>query len=145
EKTLLGKSLPSNMIFLGACNPRRKKTLKIMINEDDDIGIRKTRYDIQKLLGTGLDRCLLHTVVPIPETMLEYIWDYGYLNESTETAYIKTMLNTCHNLSSNQRLFNLTVTLLVHSHIHFQDLEDASSVSLRDIARFCRLYNWYLD
>ncbi|CAF1188642.1 unnamed protein product [Rotaria sp. Silwood1] len=145
EKTLLGKSLPSNMIFLGACNPRRKKTLKIMINEDDDIGIRKTRYDIQKLLGTGLDRCLLYTVVPIPETMLEYIWDYGYLDESTETAYIKTMLNTCHNLSSNQRLFNLTVTLLVHSHIHFRDLEDVSSVSLRDIARFCRLYNWYLD
>ncbi|CAF3298595.1 unnamed protein product [Rotaria sp. Silwood2] len=88
ERTLLGLPLPANMIFLGVCNPRRKKTLKIIINEDDHIGIRKTR---QKLLGTGFDRCLLHTVVPIPETMLEYIWNYGYLNKLTETSYIRTM------------------------------------------------------
>jgi hypothetical protein len=139
EKTLLGEPLPHNMVFLGACNPRRNKTNKILINDDAHIGLRKNRYEMQKLLWAGTDRRLLHTVVPIPETMLEYIWDYGYLNESTERAYIKTMLNTCHNLSSDPPLFNLTVDLLVNSQNHFRDLEDVSSVSLRDIARFCRL------
>ncbi len=145
ERTLLGEPLPGNMVFLGACNPRREKTLKIQLNEDAHIGLRKNRYEIQKLLYAGTDRRLLYTVVPIPETMLEYIWDYGYLNEPTERAYIKIMLKTCRGLSTNSNLFDLTVELLVHSHNHFRDLEDASSVSLRDIARFCRLHNWFLD
>ncbi|CAF3907546.1 unnamed protein product, partial [Rotaria sp. Silwood2] len=145
EKTLLGESLPPNMVFLGACNPRRNKTTKILLNEDGQIGLRKNRYEIQKLIWAGTDRRLLYTVVPIPETMLEYIWDYGYLNETTERAYIKTMLNTCHNLSSDPKLFNLTVDLLANSQKYFRELEDASSVSLRDVARFCRLYNWFLD
>ncbi|CAF3712950.1 unnamed protein product [Rotaria sp. Silwood1] len=144
ERTLLGEPLPSNMVFLGACNPRRNKTNKILINEDAQIGLRQTRYEIQKLCA-GTDRRLLYTVVPIPETMLEYIWDYGYLNEPTERAYIKTMLNTCRDLSTDPKLLNLTVDLLVNSQKHFRELEDASSVSLRDIARFCRLYNWFLE
>ncbi|CAF1340047.1 unnamed protein product [Adineta steineri] len=145
ERTLLGEPLPANMVFLGACNPRRKKTGSLVLNDDAHIGLRKNRYKMQKLLWAGSDRLLLYTVVPIPETMLEYIWDYGYLDESTERAYIQTMLKTCCNLSSDPILFKLTVELLTRSQNHFRDLEDASSVSLRDIARFCRLYNWFLD
>jgi hypothetical protein len=145
ERTLLGEPLPDNMVFLGACNPRRKKTIELQINEDAQIGLRKNRYEIQKLLSASTDRRLVHTVVPIPETMLEYIWDYGYLNKSTEKAYIRTMLKTCRDLSTDRKLFNLTVDLLVDSQNHFRELEDVSSVSLRDIARFCRLYNWFLD
>ena len=145
ERTLLGVELPSNITFLGACNPRRKKTNKLIENDDAHIGLRKNCYEIQKSLWAGADQSLLHNVVPIPETMLEYIWDYGYLNESTESAYIKAMLKTCRDLSSNPSIFNLTVDLLVNSQSHIRNLEDVSSVSLRDIARFCRLYNWFLD
>ena len=145
ERTLLGEPLPTNMVFLGACNPRREKTLKIQHNEDAYIGLRKNRYEIQRRIDAGTDRRLLYTVVPIPETMLEYIWDYGYLNEPTERAYISTMLKSCRDLYNDQNLFKLTIELLVQSHNHFRSVEDASSVSLRDIARFCRLYNWFLD
>ncbi|CAF4169052.1 unnamed protein product [Rotaria sp. Silwood2] len=145
ERTLLGEPLPSNMVFLGACNPLRNKTPKILLNEDARIGLRKNHFEMQKLLWAGTDQRLLYTVVPIPETMLEYIWDYGYLNESTELAYIKTMLNICQHLSSVTILFDLVVNLLVQSQNHFRQIEDASSVSLRDIARFCRLYNWFLN
>ncbi|CAF3763739.1 unnamed protein product, partial [Rotaria sp. Silwood1] len=145
ERTLLGEPLPDKMVFLGACNPRRQKTTKILQNDNVHVGLRKNRYEMQKLLCAGTDQRLLYTVVPIPETMLEYIWDYGYLNESTELAYIKTMLNICKELSNDGSLFNLIVRLLVQSQNHFRQIEDASSVSLRDIARFCRLYNWFLD
>ncbi|CAF3297892.1 unnamed protein product [Rotaria sp. Silwood2] len=145
ERTLLGESLPDKMVFLGACNPRRQKTAKILQNDNVHVGLRKNRYEMQKLLWAGTDQRLLYTVVPIPETMLEYIWDYGYLNESTELAYIKTMLNICQHLSSVTILFDLVVNLLVQSQNHFRQIEDASSVSLRDIARFCRLYNWFLN
>ncbi|CAF1690455.1 unnamed protein product, partial [Adineta ricciae] len=67
ERTLLGEALPSNMVFLGACNPRRTKTLKIQLNDDAYIGLRKTRYEMQERLWAGVNRRLLYTVVPIPE------------------------------------------------------------------------------
>ncbi|CAF4619289.1 unnamed protein product, partial [Rotaria magnacalcarata] len=81
----------------------------------------------------------------MPETMLEYIWDYGYLNETTELDYVKTMLLRCKYLSNFEVIFNLVIQLLLQSQNHFRQIEDASSVSLRDIDRFCRLYNWFLD
>ena len=145
DRTLLGKPLPDNMVFLGACNPRRNKPNKILLNEDAHIGLRKAHYAKLKSQYTGNDRRLLYTVVPTPETMLEYIWDYGYLNESSEKSYIRTMINSCRDLSSDPDLCNLTINLLINSQNHFRELEDASSVSLRDIARFCRLYNWFMD
>lgn len=145
ERTLLGRSLPENIVFLGACNPLRQKTSKLEQNDDAHIGLRKNRYEMQKLLHSSTDRSLLYTVVPIPETMLEYIWDYGHLNESSERTYIETMLNECQHLSTHSLLFKLTVDLLVESQKYFRDFEDVSSVSLRDIARFCRLYNWFYE
>ncbi|CAF2743269.1 unnamed protein product, partial [Rotaria sp. Silwood2] len=141
DRTLLGEILPSNIVFLGACNPLRQRTHRIKLNNDPEVGLRKNRYEMQKLANQRL----LYTVVPIPETMLEYIWNYGHLDESTERAYIRTMLNTCCDLSSNSVLLNLTLNMLVESHDHYRKLEDVSSVSLRDIARFCRLYNWFLN
>ncbi len=44
ERTLLGKKLPDNMVFLAACNPRRRTTEKIRF--DDNIGIKKEEYEI---------------------------------------------------------------------------------------------------
>ncbi|CAM4786956.1 unnamed protein product [Rotaria magnacalcarata] len=145
ERTLLGEPLSDKMVFLGACNPRRQKTVSILQNDNVHVGLRKNRYAMQQALSAGTDQRLLYTVLPIPETMLEYIWDYGYLSESTELTYIKTMLNICHRLSTDETLFSLIVELLVQSQNHFRQIEDASSVSLRDIARFCRLYNWFLN
>ncbi|CAF0809248.1 unnamed protein product [Rotaria sordida] len=140
ERTLLGEPLPDNMVLLGACNPqRRKKDNKIFHNH---IGIKKDLYEIQRLKqNSGIS--LLYTVVPIPETMLEYVWDYGYLDDAIENKYIRTMLYTCEQLLENIEWFNLIVILISKSQKFFRDFEDVSSVSLRDVARFCRLYNWF--
>ena len=35
---------------------------------------------------------LVYVVHPLPETLLDYVWDYGTLNEGEETRYIKSML-----------------------------------------------------
>ncbi|CAF3395094.1 unnamed protein product [Rotaria sp. Silwood1] len=139
ERTLLGEPLPDNMVLLGACNPqRRKKNNKIF---DNHIGIKKDLYEMQRLQqSSGIS--LLYTVVPIPETMLEYVWDYGYLDDAIENKYIRTMLYTCEKLDENTEWFNLIVIMLSKSQKFFRDHEDVSSVSLRDVARFCRLYNW---
>ncbi|CAF4666292.1 unnamed protein product, partial [Rotaria socialis] len=127
ERTLLGEPLPNKMVFLGACNPRRQKTAQLIQNDNAHVGLRKNRYEMQKLLWAGTDQRLLYTVVPMPETMLEYIWDYGYLNETTELDYIKTMLLRCKYLSNFKVIYNLMIRLLLQSQNHFRQIEDASS------------------
>ncbi|CAF5133642.1 unnamed protein product, partial [Rotaria socialis] len=74
--------------------------------------------------------------------MLEYVWDYGYLDDAIEQKYIRTMLHTCEKLTDYTEWYNLVVVMISQSQKFFRDLEDVSSVSLRDVARFCRLYNW---
>ena len=143
ERTLLGRPLPENMVFLGACNPRRHKTNEEWTSFENNIGIKRDRYEMMKKLVGG--KCLLYTVVPIPETMLEYIWDYGYLDQDTESAYIRTMLKTCTSLVEHESLFNALIRLISQSQLFIRKNEDVSSVSLRDVARFCRLYNWFYE
>ncbi|CAF4379298.1 unnamed protein product, partial [Rotaria sp. Silwood2] len=142
ERTLLGKPLPKNLVILGACNPQRRKNPKATF--DNDIGIKKDRYETQRLTHIVGSVSLLYTVVPIPETMLEYVWDYGYLDPETETKYVRAMLNSCEQLDSDSVWFEKTLVLIKISQQFFRDYEDVSSVSLRDVARFCRLYNWFL-
>ncbi|CAF3271184.1 unnamed protein product [Rotaria sp. Silwood2] len=143
ERTLLGESLPENMAFLGACNPQRQKTNKVTF--DNNIGIKKDHYTVERSIHVTGNVSLLYNVVSIPETMLEYVWDFGFLDRDTESKYIETMLNTCQELKANPNWFRITIQLVVTSQEFFREHEDVSSVSLRDVARFCRLYNWYLD
>ena len=140
ERTLLGKSLPNNMVLLGACNPQRRKSgIK---STENNIGIKKDLFEMQRLKdSSGIS--LLYTVVPIPEPMLEYVWDYGYLDDDIEKKYIRTMLNTCDQLGEDIKWFNHVVLAISRSQKFFREHEDVSSVSLRDVSRFCRLYNWF--
>ncbi|CAF3939692.1 unnamed protein product [Rotaria magnacalcarata] len=142
ERTLLGEPLPKNLVILGACNPQRRKNPKATF--DNDIGIKKDRYETQRLAHIVGSISLLYTVVSIPETMLEYVCDYGYLDPETETKYVRAMLHSCEKLKSDSSWFEKTAVLIKISQQFFREYEDASSVSLRDVARFCRLYNWFL-
>ena len=139
ERTLLGKPLPDTMVFLGTCNPRRHKTEKPIFN--DNVGLKKDRYGILRLRREQPN--LLYTVTQIPETMLEYIWDYGHLDQETEKTYIAATLKTCDGFAENQNLLTVVIDLICASHRFLRELEDISSVSLRDVARFCRLYKWF--
>ncbi|CAF3742087.1 unnamed protein product [Rotaria sp. Silwood1] len=143
ERTLLGEPLPDNMVFLGACNPQRQKAKKFTF--DSNIGIKKDRYTVERSIHVTGNSSLLYNVVSVPETMLEYVWDFGFLDEDTERKYIDTMLNICRELKSNPDWCQITLQLIVRSQVFFRESEDVSSVSLRDVARFCRLYNWYFD
>ncbi len=142
ERTLLGQPLPNNMVFLGACNPQRQKKKREELG--DNIAIKKYHLDFQHL-NHGIDSSLLYSAVPIPETMLEYIWDYGYLNQTTENSYITAMLNQCKELQTDQNWFKCIVNSISESQKYFRENEDVSSVSLRDVARFCRSYNWFYN
>jgi len=134
ERTMLGKPLPENMVFLGACNPWRFKTQKIVF--DENVGIKKDR------LNQFNNYNLLYTVHPLPETMIDFVWDYGHLDKETEKKYIDSMFSNIETLSS-LNLKESMVNLVCLAHKQFREWEDVSSVSLRDVARYKILFKWF--
>ena len=55
------------------------------------------------------------------------------------------MLRRCKQLEVSGNWFSCIVSLISESQQFFRRNEDVSSVSLRDVARFCSLHNWFLQ
>ncbi|CAF4547985.1 unnamed protein product, partial [Rotaria magnacalcarata] len=53
------------------------------------------------------------------------------------------MLNKCDRLTSSPALYECTVKLVAESQEFFRTEVDNSSVSLRDVTRFCQFYGWF--
>ena len=135
DRTFLGQSIPENMIFLGACNPLRRKT-----KADEPY----ERIGLKRNYRLNTSTPLMYSVVLIPESMLEYVWDFGHLDSVTERPYIEAMLHELEQTTSADKLwFTAVVDLVSLSQDFFRKMNDASSVSLRDVARFNLLYKWF--
>ena len=137
ERTMLGEPLPDNMVFLGACNPWRLKTQQIVF--DENVGIKKDR------LNQGNKYNLLYTVYPLPETMIDFVWDYGHLTVETEKKYVEAMFTSLAEIEKDVNLKNIMVDLVCAAHQQFRNWEDVSSVSLRDVTRYKILFEWFLS
>ena len=74
-----GKSLPKNIVFIGACNPYRR--------------VRKTQEEPNglKIEGTK-ERKLVYTVNPLPHSLLNFVFNFGNLTEKDEQSYIRNMI-----------------------------------------------------
>ena len=136
--TLLGEELSDLLVFTAACNPYRLKNKKIYF--DEDVGIRKEK------LGSGRNTFrLLYTVHPLPETMLNYVWDFGELTYEDEKKYINTILEgSIDNYPINPDTIHLFASAVFESHKYFKSHEDMSSVSLRDVQRFKTIMEFFI-
>ena len=133
ERTILGEIIPENVVFLGACNPFRLKSKDTFIK--DNIGIKKPYLNHKYNL--------LYTVQPLPESLIEYVWDYGHLTPTTEKEYIETMLRSCDFGTNSNKMLCYVVELVSECHRKFREWEDVSSVSLRDVVRYKILFTWF--
>ena len=130
QRSMNNEKLPDNLVFAAACNPYRLRSKKIQF--DQNVGIRKKRTDFSE------SNRLLHIVKPLPDTIIQYIWDFGSLTSSDFLKYLQNMLqqtNSIHN--------SLFAELIVSAHMRVKQKEDTSSVSLRDVTRFIRLFTWF--
>ena len=123
--TLNGVQLPSNLIFLAACNPYSLRTSSI-----ESTGLEgKFQHDEMSKL--------VYRVHPLPETMMDFVWDYGSLDKEDEIAYIRRMLDS---------QANVFVDLVVMSQDFMRDVEKtAYCVSLRDARRCQHLAAWFTE
>jgi hypothetical protein len=80
----------------------------------------------------------MYTVNPLPDNIIEYVWDFGALSEIDYRKYITNML-----IRSQIENIEMITNMIIACHSYFAANEDISSVSLRDVSRFIILQNWF--
>lgn len=112
-------------MVLAACNPYRLQETKSVTS-----GLQMKNLDKRK------KQELAYTVHPLPEAMLDHVWDYGILSDSDERAYIAAMIG--------ERKADI-IDLISHSQKFMRENFGFASVSLRDVQRWISLYDWFQE
>ena len=129
HRTLRGKPLPTNLVFIAACNPYRLRPSEKILTS----GLSEK---------TSLDEYsgLVYRVHPLPETMVDYVWDYGSVSPEDEKRYIARMVEGVFR-NGHQKLL---VDLLCTSQERIRHVDNTPfCVSLRDVHRCIVLMKWF--
>ena len=78
KHTCQGEPLPKNIVFIAACNPYR-----MVVKDEEPNGL--------KLKGVK-ERKLVYTVNPLPNSLLNFVFNFGNLTKKDEESYIKNMV-----------------------------------------------------
>ena len=122
NKSMLGKKLPDNIVFIAACNPYKVRKAK------GEVGLIKQRVATR----------LVYRVHPLPDSLIDYVWDYGSLSYKEESLYIGNILQDI-----SGAIKETAIDLVCNSQQFIRTAEDKYSVSLRDVARFNILHEWF--
>lgn len=126
-----GKRLAPNLKIIAACNPYRLRSDKSILTSG-----------LQGKIKTDHLSKLVYRVHPLPETMIDYVWDYGSLQKQDEKSYIERMVQ---GVFQRESLVQLFVHLLIMSQQFVKDEEGSECcVSLRDVERCRRLVIWFV-
>ncbi|XP_068731188.1 uncharacterized protein [Montipora capricornis] len=130
HRTIKGKPLPPNLVFIAACNPYRLRPS----------GNISTAGLSGKTITDEYSK-LVYRVHPLPETMIDFVWDYGSLSKEDERAYISRMVE---GITGNPN--NLLVDLLCTSQEYVREVDKSPyCVSLRDAHRCIVLVKWFKE
>ena len=128
--TLYGQPLSKKLVMLAACNPYKLRPLE-----------NATTAGLEGKNKTDEYSELVYRVHPLPEAMVDYVWDYGSLTPQDEKVYIQRMVQ---NVSSQYQ--DVLADLLVESQKFIRTSEkNPFCVSLRDVRRCILLVEWFAD
>ena len=130
HRSIKGKPLTPNLVFVAACNPYRLRPP----------GKISTAGLSGKTITDEYSK-LVYRVHPLPETMIDFVWDYGSLSSEDERAYIGRMVE---GITANPN--DLLVDLLCTSQEYVRKFEQSPyCVSLRDAHRCIVLVKWFKE
>jgi hypothetical protein len=129
HRMLNGKLIHPNIRLFSACNPYRLRT-----KSQSEVGLIKVKkYEEQSNL--------VYQVKPLPDQILDYVWDYGILTPNDEYKYIQIMVD-----KELKKLANPVFTeLLFASQKFIRKVEEPYSVSLRDVKRAITLVKFFYN
>ncbi|CAG8640788.1 7079_t:CDS:2, partial [Scutellospora calospora] len=125
HRLLNGKQIHPNIRIFAACNPYRLRA-----KAQSNVGLSARLYEEKGKL--------VYQVHPMPDQILDYVWDYGHLKAEDERNYIEIMVKT----QLNHPFF---AELLCASQAFIRDVEEPFSVSLRDAKRAIKLFKFFKD
>jgi energy-coupling factor transporter ATP-binding protein EcfA2 len=109
DHSLNGIPLPSDIKVIAACNPYRLRFSKNLYGGEEMAGLIFEHFvggdDAMENVGTGIKdplRNLVYRVHPLPESMIDYIFDFGALTAETEKQYIRAMLKRILNQDAQE-------------------------------------------
>ncbi|KAF0538645.1 e3 ubiquitin-protein ligase [Gigaspora margarita] len=127
HRLLLGKEIHKNIRLFAACNPYRLRQ-----KADTQAGLLVDRYEERN--------CLVYQVRPLPDQILDFVWDYGVLKPSDEKIHINMMIKRSQENAENTNLFT---ELLFESQEFLRTHEGVHSVSLRDVKRAIIIFEFF--
>lgn len=126
--SLLGQPLSRCLVFLAACNPYKLRPTEHI-----------TTAGLEGKNVTDEYSGLVYRVHPLPEAMIDYVWDYGSLTPKDERDYIQRMVRHLP-----KEMENVLLHLLSESQRFIREAEkNPYCVSLRDVHRCIRLISWF--
>ena len=128
QKTFNGKKLNDNIRLIGTCNPYRKRMHRL------EICGYENKYDN--------DIELVYLVEPLPQSLLNYVFSFGALNEEDEKIYIYIIIEKLFN-KNEEKLHEATKDVLFKCHKYLRNIFDPSVVSLRDVSKFSKLFEFF--
>ena len=141
KRTIQGKQLKENCIFIAACNPYRKYEKKI-----EEIGL---------VSNNQKKRNLVYSVNPLPYCLLNFVFDFGNLKEEDEKKYIESIIfKGLNELSKDFLLFgnddfndllDFSVKKVTLAHKFIREKSFCAGVSLREIRRYIIIFGWFLS
>ena len=171
KHTYQGKKLPSNIVFIAACNPYRQGK---KMNEKAGLNINQAHKELQNLnineinkMKKASENTLVYTVNPLPHSLLNFVFNFGKLDEDDEVKYIEKIIyesmykiyfgntkkegnirdiNEIKDEDEDfKKLHEFAKDLIVKAQNFIRNKNDISSVSLREIRRFNIFYEFFFD
>ena len=170
KHTCQGRPIPSNIVFIAACNPYRERENKGNIENEVGLDIKQARKQMRYLNVKEIEDIehakssnLVYTVNPLPHSLLNFVFDFGSLKEADEEKYIRCIIKECINKTyykegtkepkekeededeDLKKLKKIAGDMIIEAHKYIKSFSDKSAVSLREIRRFNIFYDFFYD
>ena len=125
-------NLRKNIRILGACNPYRRPDKK------------KKESGLQHPYDENEKNKYVYLVNPLPQSLLYYVFNFGYLDEEKKKKYISSIIGDQFTLEE-QELKGITEKIIIKCHNYLRKKFDPSVVSLREMARFTKCCEFFMN
>ena len=131
NKTYNDKKISDNIRLIGACHPYRF--------------IRKNieQYGLSLSYDIDIDSESVYIIEPLPQSLLYYVFNFGSICEDDEKKYIYNIIGKIFNKEENYS-HEKTTEAIFQCHRYFRQIYDPSAVSLRDISRFLKIFEFFI-
>ena len=150
DRRIDGERIPNDLRlqFVAACNPYRKHT-EAMLSKltSAGLGMFNSSDKVREHFGSIPLRELVYRVLPLPDSLLPLVWDFGTLDPESERSYILRIVDTHLPHDKSSSLLNKAIaTVLLSAQMFMRDKDDECSfVSLRDVERTLKVMLWFQE